>query len=111
MLTNAQRTRKWKKAINFVNKNFPTHSNRTVHISLVKELKGFHGYVEFDDEGDVKHAHIQIVEDDLHMMIETLIEEWVHILRQDTPVPLEKDHDSIFWAIYGTVMMAWRGGE
>jgi hypothetical protein len=42
-------------------------------------------------------------------MAETLIEEYCHLLRHDTPVPIEDDHDAIFWAILGSVTKHWRG--
>lgn len=42
-------------------------------------------------------------------MKETLIEEWCHVLRNDTPVACTDDHDAIFWAIYGHVCKHWRG--
>lgn len=106
-----QQTPRLRKALNFLRKNFPTKSERSVTVRIVKELEGLHGLVEFEDEGHKPHAYIRIAEDNDYLMVETLLEEWSHILRQDTPVPLIKDHDSIFWAIYGTVVMAFRGGE
>lgn len=43
------------------------------------------------------------------MMCETLIEEYCHLLRHDTPIPIADDHDAIFWAIMGHVTKHWRG--
>ena len=111
MPTPLQQIPRLKKALNFLRKNFPTNKERSVTVRVVKELDGLHGYVEFEDDSCTPHAYIRIAEDNDYLMVETLIEEWAHILRQDTPVPLIKDHDSIFWAIYGTIIIEWRGGE
>ena len=43
------------------------------------------------------------------MMKETLLEEYCHVLRHDTPVECTDDHDAIFWAILGEVTKRWRG--
>jgi hypothetical protein len=45
------------------------------------------------------------------MMIEVLIEEYCHVLRSECPLPEKGDHDSLFWAIYSRVCLAWRGEE
>jgi hypothetical protein len=43
------------------------------------------------------------------MMADTLLEEYCHVLRNDCPIPVEDDHDPLFWAILGAVTNAWRG--
>jgi hypothetical protein len=43
-------------------------------------------------------------------MIDTLIEEYAHHLRNETPLPWDHDaHDAIFWAILGHITKHWRG--
>lgn len=56
-----------------------------------------------------KRALIRISADTEQIMAETLLEEWSHVLRYDTPVPCTEEHDAIFWAILGAVSMKWRG--
>lgn len=56
-----------------------------------------------------ERARIRISPDKDEVMIESLIEEWCHVLRHECPLPIRDDHDSIFWAVYGQVSMAWRG--
>ena len=44
-------------------------------------------------------------------MSECLIEEWVHAMRQATPLGVDYDgetHDAAFWALYGEVTTKWR---
>lgn len=54
-------------------------------------------------------ALIRIAPSADQLMCETLIEEYCHLLRHDTPVPIADDHDAIFWAILGHVTKHWRG--
>lgn len=56
-------------------------------------------------------ALIRISPDTDEVMIESLIEEWCHVLRHGCPLPITADHDALFWAIMGCVTMAWRGGD
>lgn len=45
------------------------------------------------------------------VMSEVLIEEWVHAIRQATPVTVDYEreaHDPTFWALYGEVVNSWR---
>lgn len=72
---------------------------------VAKKLPGLHGLCLIGDG----RALIRLASADDAMMCETLIEEWCHVLRHDTPVKFEDDHDSVFWAIYGEVCKAWRG--
>lgn len=53
-------------------------------------------------------AHIRISKGNFDQMQESLLEEYCHILRMETPVPSTDDHDSIFWAILGQITMKYR---
>lgn len=56
-------------------------------------------------------ALIRITKASDAMMIEVLIEEYCHVLRSECPLQEKGDHDSLFWAIYSRVCLAWRGEE
>lgn len=68
-------------------------------------MPGLHGQCLIGDG----RALIRLTEASEQMMKETLLEEWCHVLRHDTPVQCNDDHDSIFWAILGQVTKHWRG--
>jgi hypothetical protein len=73
-------------------------------VQVVEKLDGLHGCCTSSDSSHL----IQLASDTVEMMNETLIEEWSHMLRYEMSVPIHDDHDSIFWAILGTITMAWR---
>jgi hypothetical protein len=52
---------------------------------------------------------IRLTPDSDTVMIDSLIEEWSHLARAECPVPIEDGHDALFWAIYGTITLRWRG--
>jgi hypothetical protein len=89
--------------IRWLRRHFPTKTPTIVKV--VAEIPGAHG-ICLVGEG---RALIRLARSTEPLMKETLIEEWCHVLRHDTPVPCEDDHDQIFWAIYGHVTKAWRG--
>jgi hypothetical protein len=64
-----------------------------------------HGEVHYDD----KRALIRITPDSDTVMVESLVEEWSHLARAQCPIPVEDDHDALFWAIYGAITMKMRG--
>lgn len=72
---------------------------------MVPSIPGAHGICLIGDG----RALIRISTAAETLMKETLIEEWAHVLRHDTPVRCDDDHDAIFWAIYGAVCKHWRG--
>jgi hypothetical protein len=80
-----------------------------VTIRVHKEIKELCGCVLIEE--NLSRALIRLAEDDEQIMCETLMEEWSHIIRHLVHVPIEKEHDMIFWAIYGDVIMKYRGGE
>jgi hypothetical protein len=71
-------------------------------------MPGLHGEME-SGEGRVT-IRLTAGSDEWTIM-ETLIEEWCHALRHEIPVPVQVEHDAIFWALYGAVTMDFRGGE
>lgn len=41
-------------------------------------------------------------------MVESLLHEWCHVIRDECPLPWEEDeHDAVYWAIYGHVSNHW----
>lgn len=102
---NPQLSTKLKKVVRWLRKTYP--ARRPVVVRVVARQDGLHGLCLIDEE----RALIRLTEQDEQLMIDTLMEEWVHVLRHDTPVTVEAEHDAIFWAILGTVTMSFRGGE
>jgi hypothetical protein len=103
MPTTLRLTTKLRKAVRFLRRNFPPKGR--VRVQLVDKIDGLHGYCETSASSTL----IRIAADDCEeMMNETLIEEWTHMIREGVPVPVEDDHDQIFWAILGKITMAWR---
>ena len=74
-------------------------------MKVLPEQPGLLGLCEVGEDD----ALITITVESEQTMLESLIEEWSHVLRHDTPVPIENEHDAIFWAIYGTVTVRYRG--
>lgn len=55
-------------------------------------------------------ALIRISVAEEQVMIDTLLEEWAHVLREESPIPYGEDaHDQLFWAILAAITMAYRG--
>lgn len=94
---------KLQKMIRWLRRHFPTTT--PVIVRLVPSIPGAHGICLIGDG----RALIRLSHSSEQMMKETLIEEWAHVLRHETPVPSDDDHDAIFWAIYGAVCKKWRG--
>ena len=76
-------------------------------IRVVPRQPGLHGVCLIGDD----RALIRLTCDTESVMLDCLMEEYCHILRSECPIPVVDVHDSIFWAIYGHVSMAWRGGD
>lgn len=73
-------------------------------VRVAKKLPDLHGICLIGGG----RALIRIKDDSDSIMLETLLEEWCHVLRHDTPLPEIGDHDQVFWAIYGAVTNDWR---
>lgn len=57
-----------------------------------------------------ERALIRLAESDSDtIQCETLLEEWAHVLRHESPVPCQDDHDQIFWGILATITKHYRG--
>lgn len=97
MPTSLRRMTKW------LRRHFPTKT--PIIVRVAKSLPGMHG-VCLIGEG---RALIRLASASEQMMKETLLEEYCHVLRFDTPVECKDDHDAIFWAILGEVTNRWRG--
>lgn len=74
-------------------------------VRVSNKMPGLHGICLIGDG----RALIRIAKASDQMMRETLLEEYCHVLRNDCPIPIEDDHDSIFWAVLGEVTNKWRG--
>lgn len=95
-------TPKLRKAVRWLRRNFPVTMPVTVRV-LAKQ-PGLHGLCLIGDG----RALLRITADADTVMIESLIEEWCHVLRHETPLPEMDAHDQVFWAIYAQVSTAWR---
>ena len=103
MRTPVPLTPKMRQAVRWLRKNFPTRAKVTVR--LLEDQPGLHGLCQLRRG----KALLSITVDSETVMLESLLEEWVHVLRFECPVPCEDDHDSVFWAILGLVTKQWRG--
>lgn len=103
MRTNEQWTKRLRRVLRFLRKDFPTR--RPVTVRILDEQPGLCGLCIIDEE----RALIRLTRDAEQVMIESLIEEWAHVLRHDTPMPIDNEHDGIFWAIYGAITLRYRG--
>lgn len=55
-------------------------------------------------------ALIRISRAEETMMIDTLLEEWAHVLREESPIPYGEDaHDQMFWALLAAITKQFRG--
>jgi hypothetical protein len=91
------------KTIRWLRRHYPTRT--PVIVRVVKSQPGLCG-VALIGEG---RALIRLTAASDQMMQETLLEEWCHVLRHDCPLPVDDDHDALFWAIMGAVTKRWRG--
>ena len=94
---------KLRRMVRWLRRHYPPRMPTIVR--TVERIPGSHGLCLIGDG----RALIRIAASTDPMMMETLIEEWCHVLRTDTPVACTDDHDAIFWAIYGHVTKHWRG--
>ena len=103
MPTNVPLTPRLRQAVRWLRKTFPPHM--PTKVVVLKEQPGLHGLCTVSRG----RALITITLDGETVMLESLLEEWCHVLRFDCPIPCEDDHDALFWAILGTVTKKWRG--
>lgn len=94
---------KLQRMIRWLRRTYPTKT--PVIVRVVNNIPGALGICLIGDG----RALIRIALGSEQLMNETLLEEWAHVLRHDTPVECVDDHDAIFWAIYGAICKKWRG--
>lgn len=94
---------KLQKMIRWLRRHYPTTLPVVVRTS--RSMPGLHGICLVGDG----RALIRLAVASEDLMKETLLEEWCHVLRHETPVRCTDDHDAIFWSIYGHVTKHWRG--
>lgn len=94
-----------RKVSRWLRRHFPTRT--PVRVRVVASLPGMHGLCHVTGE----KANIQISKASEHMMSETLLEEWAHVLRHECPVPYDGDdvHDAVFWSILARITKEYRG--
>jgi hypothetical protein len=102
MPTKRQLSRKLRSAVAWLRRHFPTRTPSTVRVS--SQHPDLHGLCLVSNG----RAIIRLTPDTETVMIESLIEEHCHVLRHDCPVPIEDEHDALFWAIMAVVTKKWR---
>ena len=95
---------KLQKTTAWLRRNYPTRTPLVVRVSKTLD-RDCHGVCCIGDG----RALIRIASAAESVMLDTLLEEYCHVLRHDTPIPIHDDHDAIFWAILGQVTKHWRG--
>lgn len=105
MPTPSRLTPKLKATLRWLRKHYRTAT--PIIVRVVKSQPGLHGLCLIGDG----RALIRITSDSEQVMVDVLLEEYCHVLRSECPVPVEDDHDSIFWALLGQVTMHWRGPD
>ena len=105
MPTNLRKLSRW------LRRHFPVRRRVTIRVydqsALNKRCGPVHGYVSISPDS----ALVRIANGPAAFMEETLLEEYAHVVRHETPVPVVAEHDAIFWAILGTITIAYRGGD
>lgn len=94
----------------WLRREFPLRRKVRIIVKPSHKMPGLHGEMEIPDKTP-ETAIIRIAMSTDAVMMETLIEEYSHAARYECPVKVENEHDHIFWAIYATITMQFRGGE
>lgn len=90
----------------WLRRHFPTKMPVLVKVVPHVQQPDLHGVCLLGDD----RALIKITEAPQQVMIDTLLEEWAHVLRQESPIPYEEDeHDQLFWAILAAITKQYRG--
>lgn len=98
---------KLRKLSRWLRRHYPIRRKVRIILRTQAQMPGLHGEMEMSGN----RVTIRLVQASDPVMLETLIEEYCHAVRHECPVPVEQEHDQLFWAIYGAVTMAYRGGE
>lgn len=106
MHINLRLSRRTKRVIRWLRKHYPSRKKVRVRVSPNDDRCDWYGLCVYDDTTALIKLRHETPPD---TEIETLIEEWTHVLRTECPVPIEDDHDALFWAIYATIIKKFRG--
>ena len=94
----------------WLRRHYPLRHKATVRVLPPASLPGLHGEMEFTETKPAR-IRIRIAHSSDEVMMETLVEEYAHAIRHECGVPVQNEHDHLFWAIYGHITMHYRGGE
>lgn len=105
MPLNLRRLSRW------LRRHYPTKRRVTIRTygshKMAQRFGPYHGLAQIGED----FAIIRLTMAAPSMMEETLLEEYAHVIRHETPIPVRKEHDAIFWAILGAITMHYRGGD
>jgi hypothetical protein len=104
MLSKLRRLSRW------LRREYPLRRKVRILVLPPHRMPGLHGEMEIPDKKP-NTVVIRIAQSTDAVMMETLIEEYSHAARYECPVKVENEHDHLFWAIYATITMQFRGGE
>jgi hypothetical protein len=99
-----------RRLVRWLRRHYPLQRKVVIRLYPQHKLPGLHGEMEISDE-EPHRLVIRIARSSEEVMIETMVEEYCHAMRHECPVPVQSEHDGIFWAIYGHITMHYRGGE
>lgn len=98
----------------WLRKNFP--SEYPIKITLKKQI----WYKDFPEELDAitlfdteqQRFLIQLSKKlNTECLVETLLHEYAHVLRNHAPDQTNLLHDEVYWAIYGQIYRKWHGED
>jgi hypothetical protein len=89
--------------VRWLRRFFPLQMPVTVRV--VSSQPDLHGSAHYG----TGRGLIRLSPDSDTVMIESLVEEWSHLARSECPIPIEDDHDGLFWAIYAHISLKMRG--
>lgn len=96
-------SKKLRNLASWLRRHYPA---KTPVIIRTYKMKDCHGVCLIGDG----RAVIRLAESDSEtVQADTLLEEWAHVLRNESPVPCTDDHDQIFWGILAAITKHYRG--
>lgn len=97
-------SRKVRRLLQWLRRKYPAQT--PVVVRTCRTLTDCHGICLIGDG----RALIRLAEKDPEQVqCDTLMEEWAHLLRSDSPIKCTDDHDQIFWGILAQITKEWRG--
>ena len=106
MHTSLRLSRRTKRVIRWLRKHYPSKKKVRVKVAPNDPKYDWWGLCIYDDTTALIKLRNETNPD---LEVETLVEEWSHVLRSECPLPIEDEHDSLFWAIYSTIIKKFRG--